>query len=180
MSEKIYKCKYCEEDNPENFYKGRKSTCKKCRNKMNNSTFDIKLKEEVFNSITLNENSKILIEKFHSEPQKIFGCKSLKEILQDSNKDINDIKVIVKEYVEKVDKFTENFNELTENCIGYATTIRCLKTENQEIKLEKQEMKNIINELREEKQEMKKEFNELREENRQMKILLQNFLQASK
>lgn len=149
MSEKNYKCKYCEEDNPENFYKGRKSTCKKCRNRMNNSTFDIKLKEEVFNSITLNENSKILIEKFHSEPQKIFGCKSLKEILQDTNKDVTDTKVIVKEYVEKVDKFTENFNELSKNCNDYATALINLEEKNEKLEEKNEKLEERVKILEE-------------------------------
>ncbi len=110
--EKIYKCKYCEEDNPDNFYKDRYSTCKKCRNKMNNGNFDKKIKEEVFSKITLNEDSKILIEKFLSEPQKMFDCKSLKDIICSNNNNITTTKLNLDINNKKVENLMYNHTEL--------------------------------------------------------------------
>jgi hypothetical protein len=170
MSDKIYLCKHCGEKDTEKFYSNRFSSCKKCKNKISNNATKIQTREETLSKIILDRPTELLMEKYICSYQKLFNNRSIKEILEILEEKIKFLELSNKEGLEEIKTFALNLREFNENSFNFKTIVQHIEND----------VKNFKIQILEETKELKNEINELREENRQMKILLQNFLQASK
>lgn len=177
MNNKIFLCKHCEEDNPDNFYPGRYTSCKKCKNKISNKSSVEKNKEETLNKVLLDKQTELLFEKYVRSYQKVFDNYSLKELIDDFKNRILSLESLDKikenEIITKINDAIKNHLKMVEYCdvLFYKN---CILEDKLEI------MSNHNQKLEEKHNNLEEKFNEMREENKQMKILLTNFLQGSK
>lgn len=117
---KKYLCKYCGENNYENFIEGRYSTCKKCRYKMKNKSADMKKMEimepknfkDQFNSFLLNDRTLFdgfshfqIINEMREEIELLKSRIVILELEDDKNKREIDI---VRKYLTKTDLLNES------------------------------------------------------------------------
>jgi hypothetical protein len=141
-----YLCKHCGENNYENFYDKRYTTCKKCRNKAKNGTTKEKTEEP--------DCLKDYVTKFLKNDRYNLGGYTFYEILSELQKDNQ----TTKDYIEAIDKgynkvildkleITSELEKITSENRRLSEKCNFLIRENEEIRKENEEIKNLISKI---------------------------------
>ncbi len=132
-SHRQYHCRYCGEADESNFYKGRKTTCKKCRYKSrvdseslksiisNSETNDSKCFRDAFNSFVLNDIT-------------LFQGENLYQIIQENRNEISHLKMLSLNLDSQVNELKDSLRHILSEMSNYVNENRRLRNEISEIK----------------------------------------------
>jgi hypothetical protein len=151
---KPYLCKHCGENNVENFLEKRYTTCKKCRNLQSNNSH---IKKEIFEkgiSFLCDKELEKNIEQYFCSYHRIFGNRSVVDILNFNEKEIDELKDENEDKTNKIDILLNDQSEINCEISNLFKEIKkvCdenleIKKENLEIKKENLEIKNKLNQI---------------------------------
>jgi chaperonin cofactor prefoldin len=145
--DKIFLCKNCGEDNPENFYDGRYSTCKKCRKLDKKRCVDKKKLEEMeepgnfhekFNNFLLNDVT-------------LFKATTF-QVINDLQDRVEKFENQVSNLDDKITDYQIEFSEFKKEILHvlslYLEENRRLKSENEKMNSKFERIENELNELK--------------------------------
>ncbi len=163
-----YLCKHCGENNHENFYVGRYTTCKKCRNKANYASVAHK-------SIERDEPKtlKDSFDNFMVSDIKVFKGETPYGFILNLNKEVKDLINFKEEIEKRSQEISDNQDDINTFLSKYINETRRFVDENDMILKEFQKRNDELikenQEIRKENQEIRKENQEIRKENQEIK-----------